>query len=164
MFAPLPHAHVRTACTNAQSLSLSPHTADPVNNSQKDVNFDLIKLEGKVGGSLQDTSLIRGIVIDKDFSHPQMPKQVVDAKMAILTCPFEPPKPKTKHKLDISSVEAYEALYEQEQKYFTDMVAQIKVAAPTLSSASGASTTRPTISSSRTSSPPCGGSAASSWS
>ena len=85
-----------------------------------------------MGGSLQDTSLIRGIVIDKDFSHPQMPKQVADAKMAILTCPFEPPKPKTKHKLDISSVEAYEALYEQEQKYFTDMVAQIKASGANL--------------------------------
>jgi len=123
-----PPAHARTACTNAQSL---PHIP-PTPSIAKDVNFDLIKLEGKVGGSLQDTSLIRGIVIDKDFSHPQMPKQVADAKMAILTCPFEPPKPKTKHKLDISSVEAYEALYEQEQKYFTDMVAQIKASGANL--------------------------------
>ena len=123
-----PPAHVRTACTNTRSL---PHIP-PTPSIAKDVNFDLIKLEGKVGGSLQDTSLIRGIVIDKDFSHPQMPKQVADAKMAILTCPFEPPKPKTKHKLDISSVEAYEALYEQEQKYFTDMVAQIKASGANL--------------------------------
>ncbi len=40
----------------------------------KDVNFDHIKLEGKAGGKMEDTELIRGIVIDKDFSHPQMPK------------------------------------------------------------------------------------------
>ncbi|CAE8624884.1 unnamed protein product, partial [Polarella glacialis] len=71
--------------------------------SRLDVNFDLIKVEGKVGGKLEDTHLIHGIVIDKDFSHPQMPKVVKDAKMCILTCPFEPPKPKTKHKLDIRS-------------------------------------------------------------
>ena len=40
----------------------------------RDVNFDHIKLEGKAGGKMEDTELIRGIVIDKDFSHPQMPK------------------------------------------------------------------------------------------
>jgi T-complex protein 1 subunit epsilon len=43
---------------------------------RKDVNLDLIKLEGKVGGTLEDTELINGIVIDKEFSHPQMPKEI----------------------------------------------------------------------------------------
>merc|ERR1719506_2483644 len=94
--------------------------------NSKDVNFELIKVEGKVGGKLEDTRLVHGIVIDKDFSHPQMPKSLKDAKMAILTCPFEPPKPKTKHKLDIDSVEKFEALAEAEKKYFTDMVQQVK--------------------------------------
>ena len=76
---------------------------------RKDVNFDMIKVEGKAGGKMEDTELIRGIVLDKDWSHPQMPKTVTDAKIAILTCPFEPPKPKTKHRLDITSPEAYKA-------------------------------------------------------
>jgi T-complex protein 1 subunit epsilon len=44
---------------------------DPVN---CDVNFELIKIEGKVGGRLEDTVLVHGVVVDKDFSHPQMPK------------------------------------------------------------------------------------------
>jgi len=60
----------------------------------RDVNFDLIKVEGKPGGTLEETKLINGIVVDKDFSHPQMPKEIKNAKMCILTCPFEPPKPK----------------------------------------------------------------------
>lgn len=98
---------------------------------------------------MEDTELIRGIVLDKDWSHPQMAKDIkggccsirnhggtrnqacslaaatartlttactatvpsaADARMAILTCPFEPPKPKTKHRLDITSPEAYRAL------------------------------------------------------
>merc|ERR1719321_783422 len=92
----------------------------------KDVNFDLIKVEGKVGGKLEDTQLISGIIVDKDFSHPQMPKIVKDAKMAILTCPFEPPKPKTKHKLDIRTAEDYKKLHENEQKYFRDQIKCIK--------------------------------------
>lgn len=93
---------------------------------RKDVNFDLIKLEGKVGGKLEDTRLVRGIILDKPMSHPQMRKEVSDAKIAILTCPFEPPKPKTKHKLDITSAADYEKLHAAEQKYFTDMVARVK--------------------------------------
>lgn len=56
----------------------------------------------------------------------QMPKNVKDAKLCLLTCPFEPPKPKTKHKLDIASRDAYEKLFEREQKYFSDMVRQCK--------------------------------------
>merc|ERR1711998_634720 len=91
-----------------------------------DVNFDMIKLEGKPGGRLEETELIKGIVVDKDISHPQMPKEIRDAKMCILTCPFEPPKPKTKHKLDITSREAYEKLHAYEQEYFQTMVKQCK--------------------------------------
>mmetsp|Transcript_46895 Transcript_46895/g.111659 ORF Transcript_46895/g.111659 Transcript_46895/m.111659 type:complete len:546 (+) Transcript_46895:134-1771(+) len=89
---------------------------------RSDVNFDLIKVEGKVGGKLEDTQMIHGIIVDKDFSHPQMPKVVKDVKMAILTCPFEPPKPKTKHKLDIRSADDYRKLYEHEQQYFKDQI------------------------------------------
>ena len=81
---------------------------------RKDVNFDLIKVVAKAGGSVEDTSFVKGIIIDKDFSHPQMDKEVKDAKVAILTCPFEPPKPKTKHELHIKSKEHYEQLYEME--------------------------------------------------
>merc|ERR1719261_1443263 len=83
-------------------------------------------MDGKVGGKLEDTRLVKGIVIDKDISHPQMPKEIRDAKMCILTCPFEPPKPKTKHKLDITSKDAYDKLHAQEQEYFTTMVKQCK--------------------------------------
>jgi len=92
----------------------------------KDVNFDMIKMEGKPGGRLEETELVRGIVIDKEMSHPQMTKEINDAKICILTCPFEPPKPKTKHKLDISSKEAYDKLYAHEQEYFNSMVKQCK--------------------------------------
>ena len=39
-----------------------------------DVDFELVKMEGKVGGKLEDTTLIKGVLVDKDMSHPQMPK------------------------------------------------------------------------------------------
>eukprot|EP00531_Pseudo-nitzschia_arenysensis_P001307 CAMPEP_0116133212 /NCGR_PEP_ID=MMETSP0329-20121206/9983_1 /TAXON_ID=697910 /ORGANISM="Pseudo-nitzschia arenysensis, Strain B593" /LENGTH=553 /DNA_ID=CAMNT_0003627823 /DNA_START=111 /DNA_END=1772 /DNA_ORIENTATION=- len=91
-----------------------------------DVNFDMIRMEGKTGGSLKDTTLVNGLVLDKEFSHPQMPTVIENAKICILTCPLEPPKPKTKHKLQIDSAEAYEELYEQEQQYFREMIKKIK--------------------------------------
>uniref|UniRef100_A0A7C9A2W1 T-complex protein 1 subunit epsilon n=1 Tax=Opuntia streptacantha TaxID=393608 RepID=A0A7C9A2W1_OPUST len=99
---------------------------------RKDVNLDLIKVDGKVGGKLEDTELIYGIVVDKDMSHPQMPKRIEDAKIAILTCPFEPPKPKTKHKVEIDSVEKFEMLRKQEQQYFEEMVQKCKDVGATL--------------------------------
>lgn len=94
--------------------------------TRKDVNFELIKVEGKVGGSLEDTQLIQGIVLDKHMSHPQMDKEISDAKICILTCPFEPPKPKTKYTVDIKNAEAYKKLYDHEQEYFRDMVKRVK--------------------------------------
>lgn len=47
---------------------------------------------------------------------------VEDARIAILTCPFEPPKPKTKHNLDVTSVEDYHRLREYEREKFESMV------------------------------------------
>eukprot|EP00388_Colpodella_angusta_P007525 GDKJ01021219.1.p1 GENE.GDKJ01021219.1~~GDKJ01021219.1.p1 ORF type:complete len:563 (+),score=163.00 GDKJ01021219.1:69-1691(+) len=93
---------------------------------RRDVNFDLIRVEGKAGGRLEESQIINGIVLDKDLSHPQMPKTVENAKIAILTCPFEPPKPKTKHTLNIKTAEAYKQLQEQEAQYFHDMVKKVK--------------------------------------
>lgn len=55
-----------------------------------------------------------------------MPKNITDARIAILTCPFQAPKPKTKHNLDITSAESFRKLYKLEQKYFTDMIDYLK--------------------------------------
>ena len=52
-------------------------------------------------------------------------QQVKDARMAILTCPFEPPKPKTKHNLEVKSVEDYKKLREYELSKFEEMVQKV---------------------------------------
>ncbi|KIY43924.1 hypothetical protein FISHEDRAFT_67679 [Fistulina hepatica ATCC 64428] len=99
---------------------------------RRDVLFDLIKVDGKVGGSLADTKLIKGVLVDKDMSHPQMPHSLTDARIAILTCPFEPPRPKTKHKLDITSVQEYQKLRDYEKEKFEDMIKKVKDAGANL--------------------------------
>lgn len=93
---------------------------------RKDVDFELIKVDGKSGGSLDDIMLVKGVVVDKDFSHPQMPSEVRDAKLAILTCAFEPPKPKTKHKLDIGNIEEFKRLQSYEAAKFEEMIQKLK--------------------------------------
>lgn len=93
---------------------------------RRDVNFELIKMVTKTGGSIEDTKFVNGIVIDKEFSHPQMEKEVKDAKICILTCPFEPPKPKNKYTLSIGSAQDYDQLKELEEQYFIDMVELVK--------------------------------------
>lgn len=100
---------VAPACCHVQSVALlvpvwqtldcsKPGTATYVNRP-----LACLQVDGKVGGKLEDAKLVNGIVVDKDMSHPQMPKHLKDVKIAILTCPFEPPKPKTKHKVGSGS-------------------------------------------------------------
>jgi len=55
-----------------------------------------------------------------------MRKEVKNAKICILTCPFEPPKPKTKHNINITSAADYNKLYEKEQEYFRDQIKRCK--------------------------------------
>merc|ERR1719373_1440497 len=98
----------------------------------RDVNFELIKVEAKVGGRMEDSMLVKGVIVDKEFSHPQMPKELKDVKLAILTCPFEPPKPKTKHKLDVTNAEDYRKLRQYEAEKFDEMVRQVKEAGANL--------------------------------
>mmetsp|Transcript_6056 Transcript_6056/g.6616 ORF Transcript_6056/g.6616 Transcript_6056/m.6616 type:complete len:535 (-) Transcript_6056:35-1639(-) len=94
---------------------------------RKDVNLDMIKLSGRVGGRLEDTALVDGIVVqNKEFSHPQMPKDLKDVKLCVLTCPFEPPKTKTKTETIIKDVEAYNKLASMEKEYFKEMVKKVK--------------------------------------
>ncbi|MCK4938069.1 MAG: thermosome subunit, partial [Methanosarcinales archaeon] len=56
---------------------------------KKVVDIDNIKMEKKVGASVEESELIEGMVIDKERVHPNMPKQVKDAKIALISEPVE---------------------------------------------------------------------------
>ncbi|KAI5171837.1 T-complex protein 1 subunit epsilon [Pancytospora epiphaga] len=93
---------------------------------RKDVDLDLISIQSKTGSNISETKLIRGIVIDKPFSHPQMSKEVKNAKIALLSCPFEPPRLKTKNSLLITSADEYKALEKYEKDKFKEMIESLK--------------------------------------
>ncbi|MEM3826568.1 MAG: TCP-1/cpn60 chaperonin family protein, partial [Nitrososphaeria archaeon] len=58
-------------------------------NGKLKVDIDDVKVEKKPGGSITDSKLIQGIVLDKEVVHSGMPKRVTNAKIALLNCPLE---------------------------------------------------------------------------
>ena len=84
-----------------------------------------IKREKKQGGSVEDTELIYGIVIDKEVVHPQMPKIVKEAKIALIDTALEVKETETDAEIRITSPEQLQAFIEQEEKMLKEMVEKI---------------------------------------
>lgn len=89
------------------------------------VDIDDIKLQKKPGGSLVDTKLIQGIIVDKEVVHPGMPKRVADAKIALVDCPLEVEKTEFNAKINIESPDQMTAFLDEEEKMIKDMVEKI---------------------------------------
>jgi thermosome len=89
------------------------------------VDTDNIKREKKHGASSEETELIRGIVIDKEVVHPGMPKQVKDAKIALLDVALEIKEPETDAEIRITSPDQMQAFIDQEQKMLKNMVEKV---------------------------------------
>ncbi|AAL82098.1 thermosome subunit [Pyrococcus furiosus DSM 3638] len=90
------------------------------------VDIDNIKLEKKEGGSVRDTQLIRGVVIDKEVVHPGMPKRVEKAKIALINDALEVKETETDAEIRITSPEQLQAFLEQEERMLREMVEKIK--------------------------------------
>jgi archaeal chaperonin len=89
------------------------------------IDLDHIKLEKKVGGSVDDSELIQGLVIDKGAVHPSMPKKVVHAKIALLDVPIEIRNTEFDAKISITNPEQMQAFLDQEEKMIRDMADKI---------------------------------------
>ncbi|MEM1942634.1 MAG: thermosome subunit beta [Candidatus Caldarchaeum sp.] len=89
------------------------------------VDLDDVKLEKKEGQSLRDTSLVEGIVLDKEVVHADMPKLVRNAKIALLDAALEIEKTEFDAKLNIESPEQMRAFMKQEEDMLKQMVEKI---------------------------------------
>ncbi len=89
------------------------------------VRLDNVKIEKKKGGSILDTQLVYGIVLDKEVVHPGMPRRVEKAKIALLDCPLEVEKPEITAKINITSPDLIKAFLDEEAKILKDMVEKI---------------------------------------
>ena len=89
------------------------------------VDVDDVKVEKKTGESLKETTLINGIVLDKEIVHSGMPKRLEKAKIALLDASLENEKPELDAKINIESPDQIEAFLKQEEEMLKDMVEKI---------------------------------------
>jgi thermosome len=86
-------------------------------------NVQIVKKEGK---RLQETELVRGIIIDKEAVHAGMPKRVDKAKIALVDAPIEVEKTEIDAEIRIRSPDAIKAFLDQEAEMLKRMVDRVK--------------------------------------
>jgi thermosome len=89
-------------------------------------DIDLIKILKKHGKSLEETELVKGIVIDKELAHAQMPKSITGARIALLNAKLEVEKTEFDAKININNPDQMHLFIEEEEKMLVDMVNQIE--------------------------------------
>jgi thermosome len=89
-------------------------------------DIDNIQIIKKTGKSLLESQLIRGLIVDKEAVHPEMPKKMEDAKIALLDCPLEIEKTEISAEIRIRDPNQMKAFLDQETKMLKEMVDKIK--------------------------------------
>ncbi len=92
------------------------------------IDLDDVKVEKKVGGSIMDSQLIDGIVLDKEVVHSGMPKSMENAKIALVDAAMEIKSPETDTKVQISDPDQLQAFLDQEDLILRRMVETVKKA------------------------------------
>ncbi len=94
-------------------------------NEKYSVDLDNIKVEKKAGGSIQDTEVISGIVLDKEVVHSGMPTKIEHAKIALLNCALEVEKTEMSSEIRISDPTQMQMFLEEENRMLKSMVDKI---------------------------------------
>lgn len=89
------------------------------------INKDFIKVEKKEGGDVDDSELIKGVVIDKERVHSSMPRQIKNAKIALIDSALEIKETETNAEIRITSPEQLQAFLEQEEQMIKNMVQKV---------------------------------------
>ena len=90
------------------------------------ISLDNIKIEKKRGESLEESQLIKGIVLDKEVVHPGMPKRIENAKIALIDAPLEVEKPEWTAKINITDPEQLKLFLDQEAEILRKKVERIR--------------------------------------
>ena len=88
-------------------------------------DVDLIKVLKKHGKGLDETELVKGMVIDKEVAHSQMPKTVENAKIALLNAKLEIEKTEFDAKINIDTPEQMKLFLDEEERMLREMVDKI---------------------------------------
>ncbi|MFQ5999987.1 MAG: thermosome subunit beta, partial [Candidatus Bathyarchaeia archaeon] len=97
---------------------------------QVKVDLDYVKIEKQGGGALTDTFFVDGVAVDREITHPDMPKHVEDAKIALINGALEVKEVKGKDladvKLQINAPSQIRAFLDKETRIIKCMVEKIK--------------------------------------
>ena len=96
------------------------------------VDIDDIKVEKKAGGSIPDSSILRGIVLDKEVVHSGMPKKVNQAKIALINTALEISKTETDAKINISNPQQLKSFLDEENNMLKTMVDKVLASGATV--------------------------------
>ena len=86
------------------------------------IDRDMIKIEKSQGGSVEDTELVQGVILDKEKIHSGMPDKIEDAKIAVIDSPIEVKETETDAEINISDPTQMQNFVEQEEKQLKEMV------------------------------------------
>ena len=93
--------------------------------NKSSVDLDNLKVEKKAGGSIQDTALIKGIVLDKEVVHSGMPTKIQQAKIALLNTAMEVEKTEMSAEIRINDPTQMQMFLEEENRMIKTMVDKI---------------------------------------
>ena len=92
------------------------------------VDLDDVKVEKKQGGSIKDSTLVDGIILDKERVHSGMPRSVTDAKIALINSAIEVKKTEVDAKIQITDPTMLAQFLEEEENYLRGLVDKIQAA------------------------------------
>ena len=90
------------------------------------IDLETIRFEKKTGDKIENSELIKGIVMDKERVHNAMPKKVKDAKIALLDAALEIKGPESDTKIEINDPRQLQAFIDQEERTIKDMIEKVK--------------------------------------
>jgi len=88
-------------------------------------SLDDVKVEKKAGGSILDTKLIDGIILDKEVVHSGMPKRIRNARIALINSPLEIEKTEFDAKINIERPEQIKEFMDEEQRILREMADKV---------------------------------------
>ena len=96
-----------------------------IDEGERLVDLSDIKVEKRQGGSIKDSSLIDGILLDKERVHAGMPRSINDAKIALVNSAVEVKKTEVDAKIQITDPNQLASFLAEEENYIRGLVDKI---------------------------------------
>ncbi len=103
-----------------------------IENDERLVDLSDIKVEKRQGGSIKDSTLIDGILLDKERVHAGMPRSIADAKIALINSAIEVKKTEVDAKIQITDPNQLSLFLEEEENYIRGLVEKIQASGATV--------------------------------